>query len=193
MSAAEHLVATLLETDEVDPKEYAQQTMQPTQRMADSLRDELTERGWRNIRIEPWDDPGTFVVYAGLIDSAHRAKWYSYRARVAPGAEEGPAFRMTLVRQFKAAAKRAKLQVDDVEIDELRQAHQGYDMATEYEDFEDDPGDWNVTLTFRSNAQPGFWSRDVIGYEGRKPQPPIKPERRPANYYADKMRGIADD
>lgn len=165
---ARRVVNKLLETDEIpDPKAYAIQTEQPTDLMRHTLRDELVERGWRRIRISPGDD-NEWTIFAGYIDSDHRARWLEAGARVAPPPEEAPDMRMKLMRLFKAAARRAGMQIESAKIESIRNAYlDGFDLYSEFQDFEDDPGDWDVEIVFKWKPVGKFWSKasQATGYK----------------------------
>lgn len=160
------IVNKLLETEEIsDPKQYALSTGDPTEQVRNTLRDELVEKGWRQIHVRPEDD-GEWVIEAGFIDSAHRAFWLNSGARVAPPPTEAPM--MKLMRLFKAAARRAGMNVTEATLEDVSPVYgDGYDLYTEFDDFEEDRGDWNVAIRFRWEPVNKFWSKasQALGYE----------------------------
>src|ERR1043165_609872 len=87
---AQHVARLLLdaEDDIPDPKEYALETNKPVQLLQAALRDELVDRGWRQIRVQPGED-GWWLLDAGIIDLGHRAYWLAKGARVAPQPTHG--------------------------------------------------------------------------------------------------------
>lgn len=163
---ARRIVNKLLETEDIsDPKEYALSTTEPTELMRGALRDELVEKGWRHIHVRP-EDEGEWVIEAGFIDSNHRAFWTNSGARVAPPPTEAPL--MKVMRLFKAAARRAGMAVDEATLEDVSPAyHDGFDLYSEFDDFEEDPGDWNVAIRFRWHPAGKFWSKasSALGYE----------------------------
>lgn len=172
----EALVDRLLETDEEgidDPKAYALGAQPDPNAIQDTLRDELVDRGWRGIRVRQEDD-NEWVVEAGVIDNDHRAQWSAAGARVAPTPEERPDLRMKLMRLFRAAAKRAGMQIETATLEDLRPAHEGIDLHADLADFEDDTGDWNVAIRFLWAPGNKFWSKasQALGYETKPYQRP---------------------
>lgn len=163
---ARRIVNKLLETEDIsDPKEYALSTTEPTELMRGALRDELVEKGWRHIHVRP-EDEGEWVIEAGFIDSNHRAFWMNSGARVAPPPTEAPL--MKVMRLFKAAARRAGMAVDEATLEDVSPAYyDGFDLYSEFDDFEEDPGDWNVAIRFRWHPAGKFWSKasSALGYE----------------------------
>jgi len=183
---ARRIVNKLLETQEEipDPKDYALQTHEPTTLMQGTLRDELVERGWRHIHVR-MEDENEWVVEAGFIDTAHRSQWLEAGARVAPTPEESPDLRMKIMRLFKAAARRAGMMVTEAKIEDISPAYNdGFDLYSEFNDFEEDPGDWNLAIRFQWRPAEKFWSKasQALGYEKQPyqqqppaPRPPVKP------------------
>lgn len=167
---ARRIVNKLLETEteEVsDPKDYALTTGDPTALLRDTLRDELVERGWRQIHVRP-EDEQEWVVEAGFIDSTHRSHWLNAGARVAPAPTETPDLRMKLMRLFKAAARRANMEVTDAKLENLSPVYtDGLDLYSEFNDFEEDRGDWNIAIRFRWKPAQKFWSKasQAVGYD----------------------------
>ena len=161
------VVNKLLEADEIDdPAQYAKSSVPTGDLIQGSLRDELVERGWRHIHVREEDD-GEWVLEAGVLDPNHRAHWENAGARVAPTPQESPDLRMKIMRWFRAAAKRAGMQIESANLEDLRPAHEGIDLHAQYADFEDDPGDWNVAIRFRWAPGDKFWSKssNALGYE----------------------------
>jgi hypothetical protein len=176
---ARRIVNKLLETDEIDPKAYSLTTNEPTELMRGILRDELVEKGWRQIHVRPEDD-GEWVVEAGFIDSSHRSYWMNAGARVAPVPTESPELRMKIMRLFKAAARRANMEVTDAQLEDLRPVYNdGLDLYSEFDDFEEDRGDWNVALRFRWQPLQKFWSKasQALGYETQPYQQKKEPKK----------------
>lgn len=177
---ARRIVNKLLETEEIsDPKDYALTTGEPTALLRDTLRDELVDKGWRQIRVRP-EDEQEWVVEAGFIDNAHRAEWLNAGARVAPSPTETPDLRMKLMRLFKAAARRAGMEVTEAQLEDLSPVYtDGLDLYSEFDDFEEDRGDWNVAIRFRWKPVEKFWSKasQSLGYETKPYQqtPPAPP------------------
>jgi hypothetical protein len=158
----------------------------PGQLLAGALRDELVERGWRNIQIHKPNEPEghEWIVSAGFIDNAYREHWMATGARVAPPPADTFQLRGRLVQSFKAACKRVKTIVG-IKLVSLEPAHDDYDLHTAYDDFEDDPGDWRVTfeLVWKPETfQPGFWGKasQALGYEDKPYQQAAKPPSEPS-------------
>lgn len=168
MKKARRIVNKLLETEEVpDPSAYLLQTHEPTELLRGILRDELVEKGWRHIHVRKEDD-GSWVVEGAMIDTPHRTYWFNAGARVAPVPNESPDLRMKVMRLFKAAARRAGIEVSDAAIEDISPAyHDGFDLYSEFDDFEEDPGDWNVAIRFNWKPAQKFWSKasQALGYE----------------------------
>lgn len=163
------IVDKLLEAEEPigDPMAYAISTGQPADLMRSTLRDELVDRGWRHISLEKMDDDD-WALRAGFVDDNHRARWEMTGARVAPAPTESPDLRMKLMRLFKAAAKRAGIQVTEARIEELRPEYRdGLDLHRLPDDFESDRGDWQVEIIFQWQPLPKFWSKasQAFGYK----------------------------
>lgn len=189
MRAAD-VVNRLLETDlpaEDDPSNLRDYYAgDPSKLLAGALRDELVERGWRNIKIEKPDAPdgNEWIVKAGFVDEHYRADWLAAGARVAPAPKDSLQLRGRLVQSFKAACVRAKAYVG-IKLLDLQPAHGTYDLHTAYDDFEDDPGDWLVTLELvwkPETFMPGFWGKasQALGYEDKPYQQAGKPAPGPA-------------
>jgi hypothetical protein len=184
MKKARRIVNKLLESDEGidDPMQYAVSTAKPPGNLvSDTLRDELVDRGWRHIHVRE-EDEGEWVVEAGVIDPYHRSKWLNAGARVAPMPEESPDLRMKLMRWFKAAAKRAGMNVTEAAIEDVSPAYtDGYDLYSEFNDFEEDSGDWNVAIRFKWTPVNKFWSKasQSLGYETKPYQQAAKPKPEP--------------
>lgn len=174
-----HIVNKLLETDEEgigDPMQYAQGTNQPDHMIQDTLRKELVEKGWRRIRVERVDNG--WALFANVIDTTNRNQWASQGARVAPRAEDSAANRMKIMRSFKAAARRAGMNITDAEITEFRAATgEPVDLHANYANIEDDPGDWSVELFFDWTPVDKFWSKASNAQQAPQPPSPRKPIR----------------
>ena len=182
---ARRIVNKLLESDEGigDPAQYAATAAPSGNLVSDTLRDELVERGWRHIRVREEDDAdGEWVMEAGVIDPHHRATWLNAGARVAPAPEESSDLRMKIMRWFKAAAKRAGMNVTEAALEALLPAYTGgYDLHSEFDDFEEDAGDWNVVIRFKWQPVDKFWSKasQSLGYETKPYQQAGKPKPEP--------------
>jgi len=183
------LVNKLLETDvppEDDPSTLRDYYAgDPSKVLAGALRDELVERGWRNIQIQKPDEPQglEWIVTAGFIDEAYRQRWLVAGARVAPTPVDSIQLRGRLVQSFKAACKRIKAHAG-ITLMSLEPAHEAYDLHTGYDDIEDDPGDWRVTLELiwkPGTFLPGFWGKasQAIGYEDKPYQQTAQPAPAP--------------
>lgn len=139
----------------------------PGRLLAGVLRDELVEKGWRNIRItnsaeDLWD------VEAGFVDWLYRSEWLAAGARVAPSPEDTLQLRGRIMNMFRAACRRAKVEFR-CELSRLTPQHDDYDLHTDYGDFENDPGDWRVEIALFWTPLPGFWSKAsaALGYEDK--------------------------
>lgn len=183
---AKAIVDSLLEAD-IPPEDTPELSSDlykgnPVNQLTAILRDELVERGWRKIRINQDDEPDLWVVTAGFIDSSYRAYWENAGVRVAPAPEDSLQLRGKITRTFSAACRRAGVWAS-VTLLELTPVHvDGLDLYYSFDDFEDDPGDWHVTLQLKWLPKPGFWSKasKALGYEAYPYQQAQKPPPTPA-------------
>jgi len=149
--SAKKIVSSLLEDEEdFDPKGFLKHSLPSpasnTKAFQEQLAAQLLEAGWVLVRVNA-DDDGRWIVDAEVIDEGHRRHWAALGARVAPEPEEGM-IRAQVVRQFKVACKRMLVEPQDIRFEDLRPAHHGYDLQSQYDDLEDIPGDWRIQLSF---------------------------------------------
>jgi GH24 family phage-related lysozyme (muramidase) len=160
------IVDKLLEMDiPDDPLELIHQTHNPSDEAQSILRDELVDMGWRHIRLTLSDEG--WLLHAGMIDPQHRAEWENSGARVAPAPQETPLLRPRIMRTFKAAARRAGMDVSSAKLTSIRPAYDSHDLYYAWEDFEDDPGDWEIEIELQWSPKDKFWSKAsaALGYE----------------------------
>lgn len=199
---ANHIVSRLLEDDDeiIDPEAYVKGSTPSAELVQGTLRDELVERGWRKIgvRKEEQDFDG-WLVSAGIMDPTHRATWENAGARVIPAPKESESLRMTIMRWFKAAAKRAGMNVTAANIESLQPAYARLDLHNLPDDFEDDEGDWRVAIRFDWEPVAKFWSKasTAQGYETKPYQqtskPPAAPRPRVRSLLTPAQQDAADE
>lgn len=162
---APYIVNKLLESEEgiADPADYVHTTNDPVKLVQSTLRDQLTEHGWRRIQV--WRDGNEWVLLAGYIDPPHRAYWRITGARVALQPIEGVYLRRKVMQLFQAGARRAGMNISNAKLEDLRPVYDTVDLHTDG-DFEDDEGDWSLAIRFEWLPGNNFWggASQAIGY-----------------------------
>jgi len=128
------------------------------ERLTRALRDALVERGWRNIRVFPPEEEGVWTVTAGWIDEPWRTESEVQGYRVTGPPQQLWNLPGRLTTSFKGGLTRIGANVIWFHLDEVVPAHQGIDLDNPPDDFEDDQGDWSVTLQFKITPKPKYWT-----------------------------------
>lgn len=185
---SESVVDALLEADPDgidDPLQYAYDTLDPQPRSGEhidivkftrALRDELVERGWRHIRLQPVED-NQWYVSAGWIDERFRSHYAAMGWRVTPEPHDDWNLGGRVASSLKGGLRRVGCKLLSFQFDEeeLQPVHDGLDLERLPDDFEDDQGDWRVSATFTFAPGPKFWKMLQNATPPDPPPPPRPP------------------
>ena len=167
---------------------YIARNQDPSELIRHALRDKLVEKGWRNIRVRQMklDEPGPdedgghyYEVMAGVVDDLHRGEWLATGARVIPqpSNEHGKDMRALFTLQLRRALVSIGAKTADEIFVAIKPAYHSFDTQQQFDDFEDDHGDWNLEGNFHLIPGPKFWGKvsTAQGYE--PPVPKTKEDR----------------
>lgn len=167
-----------------DPMQYAFDTLVPEPRSGEhidlvkftrALRDELVERGWRHVRLQPIEDNQWYLT-AGWIDDRFRSKYAAQGWRVTPAPEDDWNLGGRVASSLKGGLSRVGCKLLSLEWPEdFQRVHDGMDLERLPDDFEDDQGDWYITAIFTFAPKPKFWKMLQNATPPDPPKPP-KPE-----------------